>query len=93
VKDFLLDSNGDLSFENGDIKCGTSDNQHKQLLLICDKGSFKEFPATCVGAANYLESEDSAALLREVRTQFTSDGMTVTKITIDGEKLNIDAKY
>jgi hypothetical protein len=94
MTDFIIDNEtGDIAFDNGDIKSGVSDKQHQQLLMICDKGSFKEFPATCVGASNYLETDDTAALLREIKNQFTSDGMTVNKISFEGETLKIDANY
>jgi hypothetical protein len=94
MKDFLLDAEtGDLKIENGDLVVGTSDQQHQRLLLLCDKGSFKEFPSTGVGASNFLEGEDPADFLREVRTQFTADGMTVRKIAFENNKLKIDARY
>ncbi|MBT1702964.1 hypothetical protein [Chryseosolibacter indicus] len=93
MKDFLLDFENKRLFENGDIRTGESDNQNKHLLIVSEKASFKEFPATCVGAANYLESEDVSGLLREVRSQFTADGMTVNKVLIEDGKLKVDADY
>jgi hypothetical protein len=93
MKDFLINKADGTLFENGDIRTGTSDLQHMHHLLVCAKGSFKEFPATCVGAADYLESEEEAALLREVRSQFTADGMTVAKIEVKDEKIKVDASY
>lgn len=94
MRDFLLDAEtGDLKIENGDLVVGTSDQQHQRLLLMCDKGSFKEFPATGVGASNYLEAENPADFLREVRAQFTADGMTVTRIAFVDNKLKVDASY
>jgi len=94
MKDFLLDTvTGDLAFENGDLKAGNSDKQHQRLLLVCDKGNYKEFPATGVGAFNYLESEDAADFLREVRTQFKADGMTINKLAFEDGKLKVDANY
>lgn len=93
MTDFLINPEDGSLFANGDIRTGLSDNQHKRHLLICAKGSFKEFPATGVGAADFLESEDEAAFLREVRSQFTADGMTVRSIKMTGEKLEVDASY
>lgn len=93
MKDFRLDFDAKTLFQGGDIRTGETDDQNKRLLIECEKGSFKEFPATCVGAATFLESEDAAAFIREVRTQFQSDGMTVRKIGIQENKLITDASY
>lgn len=93
MTDFLINAEDGSLFANGDIRTGLSDNQHKRHLLVCAKGSFKEFPATGVGAADFLESENEAALLREVRAQFTADGMTVRSIQMEDEKLEVDATY
>jgi hypothetical protein len=94
MKDFLLDTeSGDLATKDGDLAVGTSDQQHQRLLLLTQKGSWKEFPATGVGAASFLEAEDPAAFLREVRSQFTGDGMTVSAIGFDNNKLRVDANY
>lgn len=93
MKDFLLNFDDQTLFAGGDIRTGTSDKQNQQLLIECEKGSFKEFPATCVGAATFVESEDAAGFIREVRTQFQADGMTVNKIIMDGSTLKVDANY
>lgn len=91
--DVLLDFENKTMFANGDIRTGECDEQNKRLLLMSEKGSWKEFPATGVGAASFLEAEDPAAFLREVRTQFTADGMEVNKVVFDGNKLQVDAEY
>jgi len=94
MKDFLLDTEtNDIAFKDGDLAFGEADQQNQMLLLVCEKGSFKEFPSTCVGASSYLEAEDPASFLREVRTQFTADGMTVRKIGFENNKLKVDASY
>lgn len=93
MKDFLLDMTGKTLFADGDIRTGESDRQHQDHLIRCAKGSFKQFPATCVGAADFLEDEDEGGLVREVRNQFTADGMTVRRIAIEDGKLKVDASY
>lgn len=93
MRDFLLDENGDLAFENGDIKTGESDQQHQRLLLLFEKGSLKEFPATGVGVYSYLESESPSELLREVRSQYLADGMNVRNVAFEDGKLKVDANY
>ena len=94
MKDFLLDDNLDLRIANGDFVIGESDRQHQRLLLVTDKGMWKENPATGVGVDRYLESEDPGLLLREIRLQFSKDGMTVNNTSItDAGVLVINAAY
>ena len=93
--DILLDNtSNDLQLDaSGNIKIGNSDQQHQALLLLFDKGSLKENPATGVGAFKHLEAEGTSTFLREVRMQFNSDGMKIRKIAFENNKLSIDAPY
>lgn len=77
----------------GNCTIGNSDQQHQALLLLIDKGGFKENPDAGVGAFNYLESEQTDAFLREIRNQFSDDGMQINKIAFENNKLSIDAPY
>ena len=93
--DLLLNTtDNDLLFDaKGNVKTGNSDQQHQALLLLLDKGSLKENPDAGVGAFKYLESEQKGAFLRELRIQFSNDGMQVRKVAFDNNKLSIDAPY
>lgn len=94
MNDFLLDTNGDMLTKNGDFVVGNSEQQQQGLLLMLPKAAIKEYPDATVGLLNYLESEDSAGLLREVRTRFAQDGMQVKKVGFEANgKLEIDAPY
>ncbi|GGH78121.1 hypothetical protein HNQ91_003945 [Filimonas zeae] len=95
MTDLILDEFNDLliSETTGDFVLGESDVQHQQLLLLCSKGAFKESPDTCVGAFKYLESENPAALLREVRLQFSADGMEVGQVVFENKSLKVKASY
>lgn len=84
--DLAQDANGRLLF-------GSTDNQCKFLLLKLSKGSIKRLPDRCVGIDSYIESEEVASLLREVRKEYIADGMTVKSIQFVGENLEIDAEY
>ncbi len=90
MQDLLLDENGDLAFP---LQRGESTKQHQELLLVIDKGGIKENPTATVGVMNYLESEDTAGLLQEIRKCFTADGMNVTKCGLKNGKIEIDASY
>jgi hypothetical protein len=91
--DVLIDYNNNTMFKNGDLNVGFCDEQNKRLLLVSEKASFKEFPASCVGLVFYLESEDISAMLREVRSEFVGDGMRVDQITFDDLNLVTSAEY
>lgn len=92
MQDCLIDSDGELKIANGDIAVGYSDDQQRELLLVTDKSSFKENPQVGVGLQNYLEAEDSADLLSEIRNQFTADGMTIDSLDVNGQ-FNLNAHY
>lgn len=93
MTDVLANFTTKTIFKNGDINVGLSDDQHKRLLLLSEKGAFKEFPSTCVGAASFLEDESEDALIREVRLQFVADGQTVNSVKIEDGKLKVDSSY
>lgn len=93
MKDIVYDKTTKKIFANGDLRTGDSELQHQELLIVCEPGSFKEFPATCVGAFGYLEDNDPGGFLREVRSQFLADGMKVKSITLENNRLKYDASY
>jgi hypothetical protein len=94
MKDILLNEGLDLDIHAGDLATGFSDLQHQQLLLMTNRGNIKEFPAIGIDAFGYLQDNDTSALLREIRRQFTADGMEVKTINIANTgQLNIDAAY
>lgn len=91
--DLILDDSMDLRIENGDFVVGESSYQQQMILLLADKNEFKENPTTGVGIETYLDDENPADMHREIRLQFSKDGMKVNSIkTIEG-KINIDAVY
>ncbi len=94
MTDFLLDQNMDLQIANGDFVIGESTAQNQKILILSDKGTFKEIPMRGVGARRYLEDEQPDALAREIRQEFLLDGLTVNEIKIkqDGT-IEVDAFY
>ena len=63
-----------------DVVIGEGDLQHQELILVCQKGEFKESPLATVGVANFLRDDDIPGMLHEIRTRFSVDGMEVLKI-------------
>lgn len=78
---------------SGRLQVGVTDAQNQYLLLKLQKGAIKRLPERCVGADSFVEAEDANSLLREVRKQYSLDGMRVGKIAFEGDNLNIEAAY
>lgn len=91
--DLLLDSNSDILIANGDFVIGESTKQHQLSLLVGNKGEYKQYPKVGVGINGYLLDENEQDMLREIRSQFESDGMTVKKTVLKDSELIIDAPY
>lgn len=92
--DYLLDSNFDVMCLNGDIPAGDATYQHQAVLVKALPGSFKQAPTTGVGVDLFLLNESPGLLLREIRSQFTKDGMRVRRVDITpAGRLTIDANY
>lgn len=92
MQDLLIDKYFDIQ-ANGDFTVGISDIQNQELLLICSKGSFKQKPALCVGLWSYLESEDPAILISEIKAQFKGDGIEVKNVQIKNGIITREAYY
>lgn len=91
--DLLLDSNSDILIADGDFVIGDSTKQNQRALLIANKSEFKQHPKTGVGINGYLLDENEQDMLREIRSQFESDGMTVKKTVLKDSELIINAPY
>lgn len=95
--DILMDENFDLLEDpvTFDFIEGESTRQHQDLIIIAEKGSFKESPISTVGAFFYLESESTGAndMMNEIKKQFIADGMQINAITTVTGNQQIDATY
>lgn len=95
MQDILLDENFDVQITDGDFVIGESAQQQQQLLMITNKGEWKENPTVGVGVSGFLKDDvDTTDLLAEVKTQFEADGMTVNELNYDNNgNIKIDAAY
>jgi len=94
MNDFLLDIDGDLLVKDGDLVIGYSDDQQKNILLVSDKGAFKEFPGVGVGLQNFLEAEDNGGdLMAEIRRQFIADGIIIQRLSFEQGQYFLDGSY
>lgn len=93
MEDILLDQDFDLLIQNGDLVIGPSSEQHQQLLLLSNKGDWRQFPMVGVGVREYLKDEDENSMVGEIKEQFEMDGMEVKDIRIANGQIGIDAYY
>ena len=93
VTDILLDANFDLRIENGDFVAGESTRQHQQLLILTDKGEWKENPTRGVGAQGWLLDDKDGDLNAVVKTEYERDGMRIVAVKGRGFNLQVEAVY
>jgi hypothetical protein len=94
AKDFLIDTDNDLLFDNGDFSVGLSDSTHIQDIITSFTGYWKQFPLCGVGIISYLNSSgEQQRLKNEINIQLKNDGYKVNSISITEEgavKLNTE---
>lgn len=94
MTDILLSEDYRLRIENGDFVIGDATDQNQRLLILSDKADFKATPMRCVGARRFLEDHKPDMFAREIRQEFSLDGMTINRIKIDlPSDLEVDANY
>jgi hypothetical protein len=93
MKDIQLTSTFELNVVNGDFAVGENLKQAQMLLLHTNKGEWKEHPTMGVGVPNFIETNNMHELSREIREQFSQDGMKVDSVHINGSTLNVEAEW
>lgn len=95
MNDFQLDTSLHVQVTDGDLAIGVSNEQQMELLLLTQKGAWKEKPTLGVGIENYLLDNDIDGMLREVRGQWESDGVVLHALSYDEQlnKLEFDGNY
>ncbi len=102
MKGILLDEANDLQMQvrhaSGKIAGGLViddiTRQNQKIILLAEKGEIKEVPLLGVGTQSFLDDDDPADFLREVRTNLRMDGQTVKECGFDENgKLVIIGNY
>ena len=93
MNDWLIDENQDLQIKNGDFVIDNATLQNQYLLVVSNKGEFKQHPKVGAGINGYLLDDEQAGMLREIRYQFENDGMAVNRLEYKNEKLKLNAGY
>lgn len=82
MTDIALAQNDDLQIMAGDFAAAECTLQHQCLLILNNKGDFKQNPTICVGAFTYFDDEQMDALTRAISVEFARDGMDVQQIKL-----------
>jgi len=92
--DFFL-KGFDLQIKNGDFVVDECTNQNVQILIMAEKGEFKQSPTVGVGIVNYIEEDKSGdELAAEIQSEVENDGATIVKMdTKDLTDMTIIAEY
>ena len=92
VQDIILEDN-DLLIEDGDFVVRDATKQNQALLLMSQKGEWKQNPTVGVGIGDWLKGEKQGGLKAEIKKQFGDDGMKILKVLIENNTISIDANY
>jgi hypothetical protein len=103
MKGIMIDDNHDLQVnvrKNIDglivqgLVIGDITFQNQEVIIVSEKGELKHAPLTGVGVRGYLDDEMPDSLLRAIRTELSSEGMEVKKVSLNERGvLELDAKY
>lgn len=93
--DYLHDESFDLIIENGDFKKGDATLQHQKMLLLSQKGNYKQFPTVGVGIRDFINEDTTAdELQKAIQQEFETDGMTIETLVLKSFKdIEIIASY
>lgn len=96
AKDIL--AGADISFSNGDLNIGYSDQQHVGHILLAHPGHYKSAGWLGIGIGDYLKSSMSPITKQEleqkVKIHVESDGGKLRNVKIpDAQNIQIDAEY
>lgn len=92
-KGILLADDSDLLIREKSIVIGNTVAQNQKNLILIEKTELKFTPMRGVGAKRFLEDHTPDNLAREIRQEFSIDGMLVKTVKIREGIINIDAAY
>ena len=87
----ILDRDNEPVIKDGTLAIGETREQNAQLIILAEKGEFKEHPQLGVGISQFLKSTGrEKELLRAIRVQLALDGIRPRTIDYNNGKLNIE---
>jgi hypothetical protein len=92
MKGILLDSNYEPVIKGTAVQIGDTDTQNCELVIMAEKGEFKEHPALGAGLLRWIKSTGKIQdIRREISIQLGYIGYEGAKIDINGNgKLTVE---
>ena len=95
AKDIMLDDDNELIINNGDFEVKHSDGQHVKLILLSEKGAWRQQPFVGIGIRKLMNTKlgglDRGLLQKRIASQLEYDSYAVKNIALLTEgKLSID---
>ena len=85
LKDFRVDNDGDLLFNDGDMDLIVSSDENARAIIYSNPGDWAQHPSLGVGIENYLNGELYQQILRDVvDAQLTMDGFVLDDFEVSG---------
>lgn len=94
--DVILNNDFEPSFYEGDIDTGECTQEYMRLMLLSEKGHFRETPFWGASVYSLINNEGSAnSFLAEVQRNVELDNARVLSLNYNHktEKLNLKVKY
>jgi len=81
---------GELAIKNGTLQIGNTDEQNIEMVLLSNKGEFKEHPILGAGLVNYKNSIDrELEITRQIKIQLGLLGYNHKKVSMENGVLTI----
>jgi hypothetical protein len=89
--DIILDTDYDLTIQNGDFFIDDANQQHIEQILIADKGWWSQNPFLGVNIRSQINGTIDNKFLQKVRLNLEADNFKVKTVKFT-DKLEIEAK-
>lgn len=81
----------ELELSNKQLSIGTTDEQNVQLILLTNKGEWKEHPVLGAGLLSFLHSNASdMQIQRQIRLQLSLDNIKPKTLQVNNKILTIE---
>lgn len=81
----------ELELSNKQLSIGTTNEQNVQLILLTNKGEWKEHPVLGAGLLSYLHSNASdMQIQRQIRLQLSLDNIKPKTLKVNNKILTIE---
>lgn len=80
----------DIIIKDGTLQIGNTDEQNAQIIIVAERGEFKEHPQLGVGLIHFLKSIGrERELVRAIRIQLALDGYKSPAISFNQGNLQV----